>query len=118
MQSFSTQPDDAPTSSDAKRVYSVCPVDALPHGGCRRFALPGGDELAIYNIGGEYYAIDNFCPHRGAALCEGSVHGHIVECGWHGWQFDVRTGECLTVTERIKIFKVRVEDGSLVVEVS
>ena len=43
--------------------------------------------------------------------------GHIVECGWHGWQFDVRTGECLTVTEKIRTYVVKVEEGIVVVEV-
>ena len=99
-------------------MFSVSPVDALPQGTCRRFSLPNGDELAIYNINGEYYATDNFCPHRGAALSDGEIRGHIVECGWHGWQFDVRNGECLTVRERIRTFKVRVVEGKVVVEVT
>jgi nitrite reductase/ring-hydroxylating ferredoxin subunit len=43
--------------------------------------------------------------------------GHSVECGWHGWQFDVRTGECLTVTEKIRVYRVRVEDECVLVEV-
>ena len=37
--------------------------------------------------------------------------GHIIECGWHGWQFDVRSGECLTVRETLKTFEVVVEEG-------
>jgi len=60
----------------------------------------------VYNVGGEFYAIDNFCPHRGARLTEGVLCGYIVECGLHGWQFDVRTGECLTVPEKIKTYRV------------
>src|SRR4030095_15230788 len=75
MQSFDTDPEDKAESPDAKRMFSVCPVDALPQGTCRRFFLPNGDELAIYNINGEYYAIDNFCPHRGAALSDGEIRG-------------------------------------------
>ena len=118
MQSFSTDSDDAPPASEKRQSFSVCLADALPKGSCRRFALPNGDELAIYNVNGEYYATDNFCPHRGAALSDGALVGHIVECGWHGWQFDVRTGECLTVTEKIKTFLVRVSNGEIVVEVA
>ena len=82
-----------------------------------RFELPNGDELAIYNIDGEYYAIENSCPHKGAPLAEGNLCGHVVECGLHGWQFDVRTGECLTVKERIRAYRLRVEDGMLKIEV-
>jgi nitrite reductase/ring-hydroxylating ferredoxin subunit len=116
MQSFNTEPDDAPSCPGAKHLFSVCPVDALPPGAFRRFTLPDGDELAIYNINGEYYATDNFCPHRGAAMSDGALFGHIIECGWHGWQFDVRTGECLTVKERIQTFRVMVQEGMVVVE--
>jgi len=118
MQSFNTESDDAPKSEQTGQALRVCPIDALPRGTCRRFTLPNGEELAIYNINGEYYATDNTCPHQGAALSDGAVLGHVVECGWHGWQFDVRTGECLTVSERIRTFVVRVEDGVVVVECS
>ena len=117
MQSFSTEPEDAPTSTETKQTFSVCPVEALPNGLCRRLSLPNGDELAIYNIDGEFYATDNFCPHRGAPLSDGLVRGHIVECCWHGWQFDVRTGECLTVTDKVKTFQVRVAEGLVWVEI-
>lgn len=118
MQSFSTESDDAQQATENPKKFPVCPVADLPPGASRRFALPNGDELAIYNVNGEFYATDNFCPHRGAALSDGAISGHIVECGWHGWQFDVRTGECLTVTERIKTFVVQVsEEGMIEVEI-
>jgi nitrite reductase/ring-hydroxylating ferredoxin subunit len=87
-------------------------------GTCVRFELPGGDELAVFNVNGEFYAIENSCPHKGAPLSEGAVCGHVVECGLHGWQFDVRTGECLTVRERIRSYALRVEDGLVLVEVN
>jgi len=88
-------------------------IDDLPAGACIRFELPEGNELAIYNVNGEFYATENFCPHRGALLSEGALCGHVIECWWHGWQFDVRTGECLTVPERIKTYNVKVEDGRI-----
>jgi nitrite reductase/ring-hydroxylating ferredoxin subunit len=111
MQSFHTESDDTPQPEKEIESFYVCPIAALPSGACLRLTLPNGDELAIYNVNGEYYATDNFCPHKGAPLVDGQLCGHIVECGWHGWQFDVRTGECLTVKDRIKTFKVRMEDG-------
>ena len=76
----------------------------LPAGACTSLELPDGNELAIYNVDGEFYATENFCPHKGARLSEGILCGHIIECGLHGWQFDVRTGECLTVPEPIKTY--------------
>ena len=56
----------------------------------------GGKEIALFNVDGTFYAMDNTCPHRGGALAEGSLDGNVVACPWHGWQFDVTTGECLT----------------------
>jgi len=92
-------------------------ADDLRPGACTTLALPDGNELAVFNVDGEYYAIENFCPHKGARLSEGALCGHIVECGLHGWQFDVRSGECLTVRERIKTYCVKVDDGLVKVEV-
>ena len=79
--------------------------------------LPDGTELAVYNVDGEFYATENFCPHRGARLTEGILCGHIIECGLHGWQFDVRTGECLTVRERIRTYKIIVEDDLIKINI-
>ena len=97
-------------SFDTRQTFIVGRVEDLRPGGCASFELPDGNELAIYNVDGEYYATENFCPHKGAPLSEGALCGHVVECGWHGWQFDVRSGECLTVPERIRTYEVQVED--------
>jgi len=106
MESFDTNPDAATARPSNHQTFTIEGIQELKPGACARIALPNGDELAIYNVNGEYYATDNSCPHRGAALSEGIVTGHIVECALHGWQFDVRTGECLTVSERIRTYRV------------
>lgn len=116
MQSFNTEPDDVPKAVATKRKLVVGTINDLRPGDCARFELAEGDELAVYNVDGEFYATENFCPHKGAPLSEGVMCGHVVECGWHGWQFDVRTGECLTVRETITTYEVKVEDGVLKVE--
>ena len=117
MQPFNTTPKDGVTSSESSRLITLGEVNHLPPGTFARFELPDGEELAVYNIDGEYYATENFCPHKGALLSDGRLCGHVVECGWHGWQFDVRTGECLTVNEPIRTYFVRVQNGVLLVEV-
>ena len=55
-----------------------------------------GKEIAIFNIDGNFYAIDDTCQHRGGPLSEGSCDNHVVTCPWHGWEYDVTTGACLT----------------------
>ena len=111
MQSFNTETDDEPSPDSAEQTLIVGATGDLQPGACIRVELPDGDELAVYNVDGEFYATENFCPHKGAPLSEGILCGHVVECGWHGWQFDVRSGECLTVRDRLKTYEVFVEDG-------
>ena len=105
-------------SFDTGQTFIVGRIDDLRPGACIRFELPDGNELAVYNVGGEYYATDNSCPHRGAPLSEGALCGHIVECWLHGWQFDVRSGECLTVPERIRTYRVTLEDQLIKITVT
>ncbi|HEX3871106.1 MAG TPA: Rieske 2Fe-2S domain-containing protein [Pirellulales bacterium] len=49
--------------------------------------------VALFNVDGEFYALDGVCPHQGGPLGKGCLTGAIITCPWHGWQFDVRSGE-------------------------
>jgi naphthalene 1,2-dioxygenase ferredoxin component len=91
-------------------------VEDLPPGQMMTVDTPEGYELALYNVNGELYATENLCPHQAAPLTEGFLCGHLIECGLHGWQFDVRTGKCLTVEETIQTFPVKVEDGVIKID--
>ena len=53
-----------------------------------------GRRIAVFNTTGQYYAVDDTCPHRGASLSEGPMQGMSVVCPWHGAEVDVRTGDC------------------------
>ena len=117
MQSFDTDTDDVAPPSSPTETLVVGGIDDLRPGACISVELPDGSDVAIYNVNGEYYATENSCPHRGARLTEGALCGHVIECGLHGWQFDVRSGECLTVRDRIKSYRVWVEEGLVKVEV-
>ena len=117
MQSFNTETDDALSPDADQQTLSVGATGDLQPGACIRVELPAGDELAVYNVNGEFYATENFCPHRGAPLSDGVLCGHVIECALHGWQFDVRSGECLTVEERIRSYKVKIEEGLVKIEV-
>ena len=111
MQSIDTHNDEADQLKEARKAVNAGRVEDIPEGSCKTIELSGGRELALYHVNGEFYATENFCPHQGAQLGEGTLCNHVIECEWHGWQFDVRTGECLTVRERISTYEVVVKDG-------
>lgn len=74
-------------------MVAVCAgrVAELPPG--RMAEVTAGDRVyVVCNVGGEFYALDGRCPHRGAPLAHGALHEHTVVCPWHGWEFDCRTG--------------------------
>ncbi len=57
-----------------------------------KFVEVNNTRIALFNVGGRYYAIDDTCPHRGGPLSEGDVDGETAICPWHGAIFDLRTG--------------------------
>jgi nitrite reductase (NADH) small subunit len=79
----------------------------------------GDDEIAIFNLGGRYVAVDNSCPHRGGPLCDGIVSGDTVVCPLHGWKISLETGNVLKpeVSVRVETYPVLVEDGVIRVQV-
>lgn len=112
MQSFDTDSNNTISHSETQRQgIEIAKAAEIGQGDAVLVELPNGETVALFNINGEFYATDNRCPHWGASLAEGTLCGHVIECGLHGWQFDVRTGECLTVRDRIKVYDVVVEEG-------
>lgn len=63
--------------------------------GTAKLASVRGLELCIFRVGGEYRAYRNLCPHAGAPIGNGPVTGTVLRCPWHGWEFDLRTGDHL-----------------------
>lgn len=76
-----------------------------------------GRAVALFNVEGRYYAIDNTCPHRGGPLGEGDLEGAVVACPWHAWRWDVTTG-ANTNNPAVKLacFPVVEEGGRIFVE--
>lgn len=72
----------------------IAKVQDVPEGGALAVDAPDGRAVALYNVGGEIFALDGTCPHAGGPLGEGSLEGSVVTCPWHGWSFDVKTGAC------------------------
>ena len=78
-----------------------------------------GLELALFRDDGEYRAVENVCPHQGAPLAFGWVREGVVTCPWHAWEFNIRTGECVTSehpSHRVAVYPVRERGGRLEVE--
>jgi len=69
-----------------------CP-NLLPQSG--QVVMMEEKPVALFNIDGEFIAMDNKCPHRGGSLGDGEIEGDIVTCPWHGWQFNCRTGKAV-----------------------
>ncbi len=65
--------------------------------GSGKVVKAAGRDLAVFNDGGHYFAVDDTCPHQGASLGEGTLHQGRVICPWHSWTFDLRTGEALRI---------------------
>ncbi len=71
--------------------------------------------IAVFNVGGQYYAIEDVCTHDGGPLAEGEVYGYEIECPRHGARFDLRTGAVTRMPAVIPVpwYPVRVENGAI-----
>jgi nitrite reductase (NADH) small subunit len=75
--------------------------------------------IALFNVGGRYYAVDDTCPHRGGPLSEGDLEGTTVTCPWHGAIFDVATGEVTRSPAAVGVatYAVRIEGEAIAIAV-
>ena len=98
----------------------VCPVEELPPGEMR-IVTAGRVSVGVYNLDGEFYAIEDRCSHDDGPLCEGEFDPEtgVVVCPRHGANFDIRSGDALTLPafEPVSVYPVRVVDGIIRVEV-
>ena len=79
-----------------------------------------GETVALFNIGGSYYAIEDTCTHSGGPLSEGEIKGTTVTCPWHGAQFDVASGKVLSppAPDGVKSYKVHLEGDDIKLEIA
>lgn len=96
-----------------------------------------GREIGVFNVGGEYKAYTNWCAHQAGPVCEGAVTGtweadydkeelevrmewcsedEILNCPWHGWEYDVNDGESLTSDARLPSHSVRIDGNDIVLQ--
>ncbi len=79
--------------------------------GRRAFRSPDGRAIAIFRVGGEFFAVSDVCTHANAALSDGPLDGYELECPLHGARFDIRTGRAVTppASRPLRRFEVKVE---------
>src|SRR5438045_7663878 len=96
----------------------LCNTDELSEGTALK--VEQGDlALAVFNVGGVFYVMNDLCTHGPGSLSEGYIEGDMVECNFHQGQFNIRTGEVMAPPCLIaqKVYAVTIEDGKVVIEV-
>ena len=101
----------------AESVVSVCATSDVPENSVKSFEV-GTNVIAVYNLGGAFYATDNECTHGAASLADGILEDDVIECSLHFGAFNVKTGEavqapCFTA---LRTYKVVVRDGQVLVD--
>jgi nitrite reductase/ring-hydroxylating ferredoxin subunit len=112
--------------------HIVATVEEIPPG-THKIVAVAGRSIGVFNIGGEFFALRNSCPHQGGPLCTGRVSGFVIaetpgeytysrkgeilRCPWHGWEFDIRTGQSWFDPTKVRVrrYEVTVEPDSAVV---
>ncbi|MCA9050846.1 MAG: Rieske (2Fe-2S) protein [Planctomycetaceae bacterium] len=93
--------------------FPLIAIAQVPPGSAQE-VVAEGRIFAVYNVNGTYHVLDGICPHSGGPLGKGALKGCIVTCPWHGWQFDVSTGQhCLNSQLQQPRFETEVADGLL-----
>ena len=98
----------------AERWLSV-PADVLT--GDRAVVEADGREILLLRVAGELHAFDNACPHEGNPLVDGDVRGDQLECAYHGWRFDLRTGACLYGDDAARRFETAVRGDEILIRI-
>lgn len=118
------------THGPGGRRHVLFPASDLPPG-ARRIVEVGRRSIGVFNVHGQFHALHNGCPHKGGPLCEGRMcgttlptdaytfeygrEGELIRCAWHGWEFEIATGQALADPHaRARTYPVSVVDGQLV----
>ena len=120
----------APAAAASPRRHVVAAVGEIPPGGRKLVEVAGGRRVVVFNLGGEFFALADRCPHQGGSLAAGCITGRVsssapgeyryerrgemIRCPWHYWEFDIRTGQSRFDPARVKArrFEARVESGA------
>jgi len=102
----------APSS---RSVAAIAKASGVPPG-TAKVVVVGGRPVALFNVGGTFYATDGVCLHRGGPVGEGTLEGPTVTCPWHGWEYDVRTGQNVgNPAAKLRTYRVVVEGDDVTI---
>lgn len=106
--------------TNKRACQRLCSRQDVPEGEARSFMPEGSEPIAVYRIGGEFYATQDTCTHGRASLGEGWLDDFRIACPAHGGAFDIRTGQprCFPVTGPIKVFKVWVAGDDVLADLT
>jgi nitrite reductase/ring-hydroxylating ferredoxin subunit len=98
--------------------FRASTLEEIPSGACR-LAEVNGRRVVLARVGEQVYACAETCSHQGGPLSQGKLAGTRLTCPWHGWLYDVRTGQCLLPARGAALvtYAVRIEGGDIWVEV-
>lgn len=127
-----TEANDTEVRKSTEKLHHVIAADKMEDGD-RVIIDVQGREIAVFHVDGEWYAVSNYCTHQGGPVCEGLLDGtlsvdenweltyeaenEIIACPWHGWEFDIKTGEHLSKSHfRLPTYDVVVRNGEVYVD--
>jgi len=97
-------------------AHKVAKVADIEEGGCKT-VMVDGENIALFNISGKFYAMDDTCKHKGGSLGSGTLDGNVVKCPLHGWTYDVTNGNCeVNPAVKIATYPVKVEGDEIIIE--
>lgn len=117
----------------SRKRYVVARTGDLPPGE-RLIVDLDGRSVGVFNVEGAFFALHNRCPHNGGALCRGPLTGtalptndfsfvygragRVLRCAWHGWEFDIETGQALVDPRlRARTYEVTIENDEIIVHI-
>lgn len=112
------QVQEVPNNSRTARFIMAAKTNDISPGGCIDAKLEGHC-IGIHNVDGQYYAVDNICPHVGGILHSGQLMDGVIVCPIHQWKFDVKTGECIWPGKcEIATYPVKVDGDHIFVDIN
>ena len=98
-----------------KQFFKIATTAELAVGRAKAFQV-NDKTIALFNVNGQFYAIDDACPHRGASLAESIAKNGKVYCSWHLFDFDLKTGECGAIPDfPVQTYELKIEGTEIFV---